>query len=123
MSVLMPESKMVRGMPWAAARSTTETSEVASVGARHNAIHARIDHRVDDLDLAREIGLLRRPLPLNLDVGLAARGDRAGMDALPKHVGDGFGNDANSFFGRAITAGGQGQAQNQTGWRGNTFST
>ena len=60
---------------------------------KYDAVHAPVDGVLDDVDLARIVCLLRRPLPHDLDVGLFGSLLRAGMHALPEEVRDAFRDD------------------------------
>src|SRR5215207_5263261 len=57
-------------------------------GREHDAVHPAVDGVLDDVGLPRVVGLLRRSLPNDLDVGFFTRGLRPRVDALPEEVRD-----------------------------------
>ena len=87
-------------MPSRASRSTTPTKGRDFAGSDDDSVDVGVDHGVDDFDLAREIGLLRRPLPLNVDTHFTRRGH--GMNALLEDMGDGFRYDTDSSAVRTV---------------------
>src|SRR5215204_33924 len=79
----------------ALARGTLDDRDerVLGRGREHDAVHAAVDGVLDDVGLPRVVGLLRRPLPDDLDARLLPRGLRAGVDALPEEVRDALRDD------------------------------
>ena len=49
-----------------------------------NAVHAAVDHRIDNLDLTREFGFLRRPIPQDLDIEVSPGHHHSGINRLPE---------------------------------------